>query len=131
MLRHCLGVRLCACFILLDLLCSASARGDNFGAVTATGTWSNSATWRPGGVPSAADNVYIGGDYPGGAAAMGTVKLTQNQSASNVSLGNDNGSSGTIDLGNFNLIVGDNITIGASLSSTGSILRGNGSFTAN
>ena len=121
--------RAAACALLL-LLAAATARATDYGAATSSGTWSNVAAWTPAGIPAAADNVFIGSNYPGGAAASASVVLAQSQSASNVFLGNNSGDNGTLNLGNYNLVVGNNLTIGSSLGSTGSIQRGSGRFTA-
>jgi len=114
--------------LLVPLLALATARADDFGAVS-SGNWSAESTWTPAGVPGASDNVSIGSNFPG-LAATATVALTQDQSASTVTLGHDSGDSGTLNLGNYNLVVGNNLIVGNAPGSTGSILRGSGSFSA-
>ncbi len=116
--------------LILLFFAAATLRAANYGAVSASGTWSTSSSWTPTGVPGASDTVYIGSNTPSGAAATATVTLTQNQSASNLYLGYASGDSGTLNLGNFNLAVGSSVYIGNSVSSTGSITRGSGSLTA-
>ncbi len=116
-------------FLLVLLLSVATARAGDFGAVSATGTWSDASTWTPAGVPGASDDVFIGSTIPAGAALTANVTLTQDQFASTLILGNGSGSSGTLNLGNYNLIVGGYISIGETPGATGSIVRGSGALT--
>src|SRR5262245_28826422 len=96
---------------------SPAARADDLSAKT-NGHWRPSSTWTPSGVPGLNDNVYIGTTYPSGAVSTTTVNLTHNQQARVVNLGYGTGSSGTLNLGNFNLTA-DTLSLGADLIGIG------------
>jgi hypothetical protein len=102
-----------------------AARAGDYGAVT-SGNWNSSSTWTPSGIPGPSDRALIGSTIPSGAAATATVILTQNQQANHVELGRGAGTSGTLDLGNFNLIA-NALTLGDN-GGTGAITRGTGFF---
>ena len=57
-----------------------------YGAAVPSGTWGNSSTWTPSGIPGINDFVYIGSTYPTGALPAATVTLDGNQSAANLYL---------------------------------------------
>jgi len=96
----------------------------DFGAKT-NGNWNSSTTWTPiGGPPGASDVAYIGSTFPSGAAATATVLLTQNQQANTVVLGYGAATSGTLNLGNFNLTA-NSLCLGFN-GGTGAITRGTG-----
>jgi hypothetical protein len=116
---------LAAIFLTAGTTCLA---GD-FGAIT-NGNWTNASTWTPASIPGANDDVYIGSTYPIGSAAAATVILVQNQSAGNVYLGFDSGTAGTLNLGNYKLDIGDSFYIGGGSASSGTVIRGSGSFAA-
>lgn len=101
------------------------ARAADFGAKT-SGNWSSPGTWTLNAVPGSSDTAYIGSTLHNGAAASATVILTQNQQALEVYLGYGTGSSGTLNLGNFNLTA-TNLYLGFN-GGTGAISRGTGSF---
>ena len=72
-----------------------------FKAVQPTGTWSASSSWNMSAVPGASDYAYIG-DATGGLSTA-TITLTGDQSAQYTFLGNGDGTSGTLQLGNNTL----------------------------
>jgi hypothetical protein len=90
------------------------------------GPWDAASTWSPATVPNSSNNVFIGSTT---GASMVTVVLTQNQSASNLTLGDGSGTSGTLDLGTNTLTVSNALTIGLD-GGLGAIMRITGSFTA-
>lgn len=104
---------------------AASAFAADYGA-QASSAWNSAGTWTPaGGPPGAADNAYIGSTIPGGALAVATVSLTQNQAVNNLFLGNGAGTSGTLNLNAFTLTAA-RLTLGNN-GSTGAIQRAAGS----
>ncbi len=120
-------------FAVLAVALTQHALATDYGAVS-SGAWSNAATWTSAGgpgVPGASDYVYIGSNYPAGAAATATATLSQNQSAAYVYLGYGNGSggNGALNLSNYNLNVGGYVYLGSNVGTTGSITRGSGSIT--
>jgi hypothetical protein len=116
---------LMTCMVLAAICGQPAARAADFGAKT-SGNWNSSATWTPTGVPGLNDVAGIGSTYPNGAATSATVLLTQNQQANTVYLGYGAGTSGTLNLGNFNLTA-DYLYLGFG-GGTGSITRGSGYF---
>jgi len=118
-------------FVFACAMCVACAavHAQDTGAMT-NGNWNDATIWTAGTIPGSSNNVYIGSTYPTGAAATSTVIMTQNQSASNIYLGNGSGTIGTLNLGSNTLTIGSTLTIGQS-GGTGSIVEGaGGSFTA-
>jgi hypothetical protein len=111
--------------VLADLGSPSEVRADDFGAKT-NGNWNSQSTWTSTAVPGAGDNVYIGSTYPVGATANATVILTQNQQAASVFLGYGPGTSGTLNLGNFNLTASA-LYLGFN-GGTGAVTRGTGSL---
>jgi hypothetical protein len=107
-------------------LVSTGAYAQDAGAIT-NGNWNNAAIWTTGTVPGASNNVFIGSNYPGGAALSATVTLTQNQSAATLYLGYGAGTNGTLNLGANNLAA-TTIWIGQG-GGTGTITNAGGSFT--
>ena len=88
---------------VLGVWTGAATAGDT-GAATG-GDWSFAATWT-NGVPGGNDTAFIGSGYPNGSAATATVTLSQDSGPGGVFLGYGSGTSGTIDLGGFNLSTG-------------------------
>ena len=72
------------------------------------------------------DNVLIGSNYPTGSASTATVTLAENEFASSVLLGYGSGTTGTLDLGDFKLTLGNSLYIG--YGGTATVLRGSGYF---
>jgi len=104
-----------------------STRGGDIGAVT-SGNWSDATTWTPGSVPTSADDVFIGGNRPTGAAQSAAVSLTGDASARNLYLGYNG--QGVLNLADSILTL-NSLVIGNSAGATGTITRGAGSFTTN
>jgi hypothetical protein len=110
--------------VVASLVGPSAVRAADFGA-KANGNWSSSTTWTPnGGPPGVNDVAYIGSTYPNGATTTATVLLTQNQQANTVVLGYGASTSGTLNLGNFNLTA-NNLYLGFN-GGTGAITRGTG-----
>jgi hypothetical protein len=103
-------------------------------AATTSGNWNDTSTWYPIQIPGGDDTVYIGSCYPSDyAAATATVTLVQDQSASNVYLGfgSDYAVSGTLDLGNYKLSIGNALYLGyGGPAPMATVTRGTGSFSA-
>ncbi len=98
----------------------------DFGAKVSNGPWTAPSSWNANGVPVSTDDVYVGSDSRiAGSAISATINLTQNQSAQNVFLGYGNGTSGTLQLGNFNLTV-NYLLVGADGNGVGIVNRGTG-----
>ena len=83
-----LTVGLCAAFVAA--MAGEASFAADYGAIT-RGNWNSTSTWTPASIPGALDNVFIGGNYPTGSAAAGTVTLTQDQYANDVYLGYGSG----------------------------------------
>jgi hypothetical protein len=98
-------------FMAAWVMASAAASAQNVGA-KASGNWIDPTIWTTGTVPNSSNNAFIGSTTPAGCAAMATVTLVQNQSAANLTLGDGNNTSGTVDLGSNKLTIGDTLTIG-------------------
>jgi fibronectin-binding autotransporter adhesin len=123
--------RLAACNgLLLGIVCStlllddSHLRAQDVGAIT-NGNWNDSTIWTSGMAPGAGNSVYIGSNYPTGAALSATVTLTQDQQANYVYLGYSTGSSGTLNLGNSALTVG---SLYVGYSGAGTVMRTTGSI---
>jgi hypothetical protein len=120
--------------LLTWLAFSRIAAGGDYVATT-NGNWNDTAIWTafngtPIGnhVPGNGDRAYIGLSNSAGAQTA-SITLTANQSVTSVTLGGGTGASGTLDLGDSSLNIGDSLYIGSN-GGTGSIIRGTGSFTA-
>ena len=115
------------------LMVAATCFAVDIGAITG-GNWGDTSTWYPAQIPVADDNVYIGSCYPNDyAAATATVTLVQDQSANNVYLGfgSDYAVSGTLDLGNYKLSIGNALYLGyGGPASMAIVNRGTGYFSA-
>lgn len=94
-----------------------------FKAVQSNGTWSASSSWNMGAVPGASDYAYIG-DAAGG-LSVATISLTGDQSAQYTFLGNGDGTTGTLQLGN-NTLSGYELSVGSGGTGRGVVNRGTG-----
>jgi hypothetical protein len=106
-----------------SLIASPGLAAAAYTGAAGNGDWSSTATWT-NGVPASTDNAYIGATYPAGSAATAAVTLNQNSSAGDVLLGNDPGTTGTLDLSGLSLTAG-NIWLG-SAGGSGSLMRTGG-----
>ncbi len=114
----------------LTNLGSASARaGDLVGALT-SGGWNDPTIWTTSTTPVAADDVYLGSDYPSGASQVVTVSLRHDQSAHDLYLGFNNNGQATLDLGDSRLTLRDYLFVGFQPGTTGTLTRGSGGFSA-
>ncbi|HSQ56446.1 MAG TPA: hypothetical protein VLM40_11955, partial [Gemmata sp.] len=111
-----------AAAVLLAILDVGNLAANDYGLVV-SGSWSVATNWSDGVVPGMGDNAFVGSTTPSGALSTATVSLTQDVSAGNLYLGHDNGTSGTLALGDFTF-TGKSLFFG--FVGTGSITRGTG-----
>jgi fibronectin-binding autotransporter adhesin len=84
-----------------------------------TGSWSNTANWSTGTVPTSGDSVYVNNG--------GTATITGSSACSDLTLGQDSTNSGTVQMIGGS-ITPNNTTIG--YSGTGTLKQSGGTFTA-
>ncbi len=102
------------------------ATADDLGAI-ASGTWNNPANWTGGMVPGSGDNAFIGSTFPTGSIPTATINLDADQVVNNLTLGNNAGTNGTLDLNGFNLTVNNTLSIGP-FGGVGTIIHNGGTF---